>query len=591
VYAATENNDAADWPNCRTGIYRRSGGSWTRGDLPGFATYFMCRWGNSIVFTYCNSNRFTTVEVYQSTDGVNFNAMGQFSDWWWVPTVYKNELYVIGHKGKIQEAGNPCGAIKWTGNNFVEVAALTGVSHVVEWQCAAEHNGYMFLGAGGWLLQRGDRDIAAVYRYDGASCVESLRVAGYSEASAIGSHNGVLYAAFASGFKYDGSYATPGNSQVWSSIDNGSTWTYNATFPMAQLYVLLSTGDALIAAGGNSDNLQVYSLVTGDPTVPVLSLQPPTNLVCAAIDNGPYEYMLITWDPPTSMEGVQHYEIASTFQGYPVTVPSLRNIPVGPNNLEYRPTQPGNYTFRIRIVGEGAGFYSTWTEWTPMVFYLPEVYSVPTPIAPVATLIGWDQINIYVPPFDDTDVYTELFISIAGQLVSRGYIPGLTGIYTIYGANAGATYTFCARYIRLGGYEVSRLSAISNTITILGSFEPPLNIVCSVSDYAPLSSTNIPFAINISWQYPYHPYIITDPTALVKLIPSFEIERKLTTGDYVLICTITGDIQYRDVDVTPNNTMTYRVRARYGSILSSYSYSNTVPEPPTPPFISKISLV
>ena len=256
IYATSENNDMAGQ---RTRVLKRTNVGWVEsGSLKGYASYFMCVWGNYLVVT--TTSDLQSIDYWYSPDGANWTHGAHFNDWLWVPAVFRNELYFLGHGGP---AGGPgqSKAVKWTGSGWSDVPALCGPC--LEWQCATEHGGKLYLGGGGWTLGRGTSQ-ATVYAFDGQTCQAVKHDQRFHEVQALLSSkiNGYLYASFGAGFKADN-----GGSQLWASLD-GKDWLNAGAFDCPQLYTLLDTPYGFIAAGGAQGRLAVYYFDTQAPVTP-----------------------------------------------------------------------------------------------------------------------------------------------------------------------------------------------------------------------------------------------------------------------------------------------------------------------------------
>lgn len=241
VYATSENNDMAGQ---HTRVFKYDG-SWKEIGIDGYAAYFMTVWNNNLVVT--STRNLSSIDV-NIGNGSSFSRMATFSDWLWVPVVYKNELYILGHGGGPDGPGYSK-AVKWNGSSFVDVPALCN-SSIIEWQSGVEHNGYLYLGSGGWTMARGSSK-AAVYRFDGVNLIEVKTDPGYHEVQCLLSSRGSLYATFGQGFKYDN-----GGSKIWAM--NGNSWREFGTFPCPQLYVIVEIPEGQLAAGGRQGNLNYF---------------------------------------------------------------------------------------------------------------------------------------------------------------------------------------------------------------------------------------------------------------------------------------------------------------------------------------------
>ena len=269
IFCTSENNDMEGQ---RTRVLKRTAIGWVEaGSIKGYASYFMAVWGNYLVVTATTDLK--TIDYWYSSDGQTFIKGAHFNDWVWVPVIFKGDLFLIGHSGPAEGPGT-AKAIKWTGSGWADVPALCR-SDVLEWQCAVEHNGLLYLGAGGWILGRGTSK-AMVERFDGMACMTVKNDPGYHEVQALLSSkiNGYLYASFGQGFKTD----LEGGSQLWASLD-GINWLDAGHFPECpQMYTLLDTPYGFVCAGGKQGNLQAYYFDTQTPAPE--PPQPPVSNIC-----------------------------------------------------------------------------------------------------------------------------------------------------------------------------------------------------------------------------------------------------------------------------------------------------------------------
>jgi len=260
IYATSENNDMEGQ---HTRVLKRTPVGWVEAaSLKGYAAYFMAVWGEYLIVTTTSDLR--SIDYWYSKDGASFVKGSTFVDWLWVPVVFRNELYLLGHSGPAEGPGHSR-AVKWNVDGWKEVPALCRPD-VVEWQCATEHSdGKLYLGGGGWTLARGTPQ-AAVYCYDGQTCAQVKTEPSAHECQALLSSkiNGYLYATFGQGFKIN-----EGNSRMWASKD-GATWLDAGTFEdCPNLYVMLDSPYGFVAAGGKEGNLRAYyfdTQVTPQPT-------------------------------------------------------------------------------------------------------------------------------------------------------------------------------------------------------------------------------------------------------------------------------------------------------------------------------------
>jgi hypothetical protein len=259
IYATSENNDMEGQ---HTRVLKRTPVGWVEAaSLKGYAAYFMAVWGQYLIVTTTTDLR--GIDYWYSTDGASFTKGISFGDWLWVPVVFQQTLYLLGHSGPAEGPGHSK-AVRWTGNKWEDVPALCR-PEVVEWQCGTEHGGKLYLGGGGWTLARGESE-ARVYCFDGQNCTLVKADHAYFECQALLSSkfNGYLYATFGQGFKVN-----EGNSRMWASKD-GVTWLDAGTFEdCPNLYVMLDTPYGFVCSGGKEGNLRAYyfdTQVTTQPT-------------------------------------------------------------------------------------------------------------------------------------------------------------------------------------------------------------------------------------------------------------------------------------------------------------------------------------
>ncbi len=243
VFATSENNNMQGQ---HTRVFKKNGG-WSEIGINGYAAFFTTVWNNNLIVT--STRNLNSIDVNISSDGNSFGRMATFEDWLWVPVTYKNELYVLGHSGG---PGGPgySKAVKWNGSSFVNVPALS-INSVNEWQCATEHNGYLYLGSGGWTLNRGN-SVAGIYRFDGTNVVQVKSDSNFNETQALLSSRGALYASMGRGFK-----STGGSSKIW--VMRNDVWKESGFFPNCPLlYALVETPSGYVAAGGRLGSFMLF---------------------------------------------------------------------------------------------------------------------------------------------------------------------------------------------------------------------------------------------------------------------------------------------------------------------------------------------
>jgi hypothetical protein len=492
-----------------------------------------------------------------------------------VPIFYRNELYIVGHNGACYD-DSTAGAVKWNGAGWSTVAALSGVAK--EWQACCTHGDYLLLGNTGQTSERrDDTTLASVYRYDGSTLSLVKNVPNYSEVSCIASIGGILFASFCSGFRYDSSYDTPGDCQIWISVDDGANWTLDATLPQPSVYSFIEFDGSVIAVGGgNGQGTTIYrrgDAVVPMPITPVAPTLPtPTGVIGAALHN----VINVRWDTPTSnLAAINGYEVMKQahYNGATAPVqlyPFTRAVGSTTTNADITPQLAGVYTFRVR---SGAWdrraarnqqsttlpFIETsdWSEWSAPVYYEPEV-TFATPAAPTVAMPTTETIVITFASCPENSLATtELYYSLTVGTINRYdvYSHGVTSV-TMIPPWPGERYTFYIKYVL--GNSVSALSPASTQIVTPSSFNAPANVLASFTS----AST-----VQLTWQ---------DQSTGEAV---FDVERyNVSSNSYSSIAALPANTTvFVDTGITNAVLTRYRVRARGGLVVSNYVESNFVP--------------
>lgn len=577
LYAPSEQNSRSG----TTRILQRTAGGWVDIPVPGYATYFMAANSESLVFSATKnilqeSVSGSTIDIYQTSDGVNINYLGNTGAWIWVPVFYRNELYILGHTGECYNDGTGA-AVKWNGAGWSTVSAF---STGKEWQACCEHGDYLFVGGTGQTSgRRDDTTLASVYRYDGSSLTLMKNVPGYSEVSGLASIDGVLWASFCSGFKYnDGGYATPGDCQIWYSLDNGSNWTLDATLPQPSVYAFVEFAGTIVAIGGGAEQT-LY--VRGDPLapaepVPTPTIEAPTAVTASVTGN----VINVSWTAPTTnLSSVAGYEVMvqAVYSGTasPIYLYPFYNV-LSPNtNVVVTPTLAGAYSFRVRSGSYGltarerrntpAGttvfkYTSAWSDWSTPIQY-SEAAAFAVPATPVTSMPTTSSILVtFVPCPENSNASTELYYSTAtsGTILRYDtYAHSVTNA-TYINVSPGETYRFYIKYVL--GSTVSPLSGASTTIVVPTSFNAPTNVLAVFTS---------PSVVQLTWQ----------DQSVGEAV--FEVERyEASSNSFVKIAELPANTtSFTDTGITNTILTRYRVRARGGLVTSDYVTSNSIPDP------------
>lgn len=598
LFATCENNDAEGY---RAHIYKQVAGGWSRLEVESHAALFCCVWGDYLVVTTSHEGppTYQYIDVWLSSDGSSFSHIAKLSDWLWVPAVYRTELYLLGHAGAAGTDGGSK-AVKLTNTGFVTVAALTGVSGIKEWQCAAVHSDLLFLGGGGWTIARDTTTLARVFSFDGTLCTLSKHVPDYSEIGAICSHSGTLYASAASGYKYTSGYATPGNSQVWKSTDNGVTWSLDNTFGCPQLYALVSTDQGLYAAGGGNGYVEAYLMASSTPS-PTESLDAPTDITLT-LTGGESKTATVSWTASESAQ-VTAYAIYVSYST------SLDARTVKPRFIQWvqSPTTsysfaPGNQKADVRLwvsvramsvrrlksadysVMPTYFAISDFSEYSNSVIvaktggFDPPLYLAGLTPAP-GDIEGTIRLD-----FPYSDQYPESYIELAYRLSLNTQLTTLATVAPVSGATdgsytfdapvSGASILFYARYKKVGvdptvGYY-SDYTVCAVPIVVPGPYATPTNVTANFETAR---------SVRVTWQ----------DESVGEAI--FEVDRwRSTDSTWAKIVELAaGTETFTDNDVNNGILVQYRVRARSAGIYSEYGYSDYAPKPPASFSITKTS--
>ena len=103
------------------------------------------------------------ITVFRSADGRRFEQAAVLPDWAWVPAVFQEQFYLVGHKGSAYFNGGTAGFRSSDGIRYDPVPALEGE---FQYQCAYPWKGHLYLGTGGWTTARKAKNQARIYRYE-----------------------------------------------------------------------------------------------------------------------------------------------------------------------------------------------------------------------------------------------------------------------------------------------------------------------------------------------------------------------------------------------------------------------------------------
>jgi len=225
-------------------VYRLAGDEWTLAFEHGGGwvyMFFMAVFGSTLVVSGGTGD---FVALVGTGDGSTFSDMAVMPGWNWVPVVFGDELYMLGHAGSAYVDGGASAVKSADGAAFADVGALSGGP---EYQCGCVWNDLMFLGTGGWTTNRAGTGLAFIYTFDGASRTQVFSAPDRNGVTDIIAFRGRLYATV------DAGWETPeGDSAIYESPD-GIAWTLLRTFPDPELRHMEVVDDAaLVVYGGRA---------------------------------------------------------------------------------------------------------------------------------------------------------------------------------------------------------------------------------------------------------------------------------------------------------------------------------------------------
>jgi hypothetical protein len=196
------------------------------------------------------------IRVLRSSDGKRFEQVAALEDWAWVPAVFQDSLYLLGHQGTPYSRGKAMAYRTREGSRYDPVPSLEGGA---EYQCALSWKGHLYLGTGGWSNDRKASNTARVYRYDGSKrqqVLADIQMNGVTSLAACGLY---LLALADSGWESD-----QGTSVLYRTAD-GLEWTRVKVFDHPEMRKIEIVDDkVLILLGGKNREYGVVYVNTND---------------------------------------------------------------------------------------------------------------------------------------------------------------------------------------------------------------------------------------------------------------------------------------------------------------------------------------
>jgi len=231
-------------------VYRLDGSQWQLAHAHAGWDYmfFMTTFRGAL---YLTGGTVEYIGLLRTVDGTQFDLVAEFPGTWaWLPVVFADELYLLGHAGS-GYAAEPAIAYKsGDGEHYEQVAALSGGP---EYQTAFAWRGHLYLGTGGWTQARDSDDTARLYRYDGTTRVEVLSVA-KNGVTSIAADGNQIYATIDTGWE------RPAGSSILYRSSDGANWQPMRNFDDPELRQIVVHPRGLVVLGGRADG---YGVVYG----------------------------------------------------------------------------------------------------------------------------------------------------------------------------------------------------------------------------------------------------------------------------------------------------------------------------------------
>jgi hypothetical protein len=230
----------------------RETGTWDPVEIPSREGFYFGTVFQGQLFVSGGFPKRRGLTIFRSADGRRFEETAHLPDWAWVPAVYQDRLYFLGHKGAAYSKEGTAAFRSSDGRRFERVASLEGD---FQYQCAAAWQGQLYLGTGGWTTDRAAKNQAQVYRFDGTRrelVLADIHLNGITSLAGCGRH---LYALADSGWE-----TREGSSALYRTA-NGKDWEKVRTFPHPEMRKIAGVaGKHLLLFGGRNREYGVVYL-------------------------------------------------------------------------------------------------------------------------------------------------------------------------------------------------------------------------------------------------------------------------------------------------------------------------------------------
>ncbi|MBI5585099.1 MAG: hypothetical protein HY892_14900 [Deltaproteobacteria bacterium] len=219
-------------------------GTWDPVDIPSREGFYFGAVFRGNLFISGGVPKHDGMTIFRSKDGRSFVQVAHLSDWVWVPAVYQDHLYFLGHKGSAYSKGGTAAFRTNNGSRFERVPSLEGK---FQYQCAYPWKGHLYLGIGGWTTARGAKNQAQIYRFDGKrreQVLVDIQMNGITSLAACGRY---LYALADSGWE-----SREGVSTLYRTAD-GKDWEIVRSFPHPEMRKIeIVAGKHILLLGGKN---------------------------------------------------------------------------------------------------------------------------------------------------------------------------------------------------------------------------------------------------------------------------------------------------------------------------------------------------
>jgi len=234
--------------------WNRATGAWEPVPIPPVEGIFFAQVFQNQLYVTASFKK--GIRVLRSAEGRRFEEVAALEDWAWVPAVFQEALYLLGHQGTPYSRGKATAYRTRDGSRYEPVPSLEGGA---EYQCAYPWKGHLYLGTGGWSNDRKASNTARIYRYDGLERQEVLADIQMNGVTSLAACGRYLLALADSGWESD-----RGTSALYRTVD-GMEWTRVKVFDHPEMRKIEIVDEkAVILLGGKNMEYGVVYLNAND---------------------------------------------------------------------------------------------------------------------------------------------------------------------------------------------------------------------------------------------------------------------------------------------------------------------------------------